>query len=116
MKLFSIIATGILYCLTQQDNAKLQGIYRVEFDKKYQSQTFQLTFKDSVYVKKMPDALTYKGKIVYQKFKVTLKENADDNPIEIDTREINKDTIKFTTRSKSDLSKVMNRGKLIRMK
>lgn len=109
------IAGLVALALLVQDN-KLKGVYRVEFDKKYQSQTYQITFNDSLFTKKWPDAITNKGKIKYEKFKATLKQNADDNPIEIDLRDANKDTMKFTTRSKSDLSKVMSRGMLIRIK
>lgn len=114
MKILSITILAALSCLVQEN--RMKGVYRVEFDKKYQTQTYQITFNDSLYVKKMPDALTSKGKIKYEKFKVTLRQNSSDDPIEIDAREINKDTMKFTARSKSDLSKVMSRGMLIRIK
>lgn len=114
MKILSIAILAALACLVQEQ--RMKGVYRTEFDKKYQTQTYQITFNDSLYVKKMPDAITSKGKIKYEKFKVTLKQNSSDDPIEIDARDINKDTMKFTTRSKSDLSKVMNRGMLIRIK
>ena len=114
MKIISLILLSVLSCFLQEN--RIKGVYRIEFDKKYQTQTFQVTFNDSLYVKKMPDALTSKGKIKYEKFKAVLKQNNDDDPIEIDLREVGKDTIKFSTRSKSDQSKVMNRGMLIKIK
>ncbi|RZJ31419.1 MAG: hypothetical protein EOO48_02155 [Flavobacterium sp.] len=101
--------------LLPQQQAKLKGVYKLEYDNKYQLQTCQVTFSDSTFVKKLPDGLTTKGKIVYEKYKITLTPN-NDNPIEIDGRELAKDSIKFTTRQKTDLSMVLNRGKLIRMK
>ena len=103
-------------CFLPQDNKKLNGVYRVEFEKKYQSQTYQLTFRDSTYVKRWPDAVTSKGIIKYDKYKAQLRKDMADDPIEIDLREVGKDTIKFSTRSKSDQSKVMNRGMLIKVK
>jgi hypothetical protein len=70
---------------------------------------------DSVYTKKMKDAMTYKGKIVYEKYKSLIRKDKSENPIEIDNREIGK-TIKFATKNKTDLSLVVNRGLLIKIK
>jgi hypothetical protein len=95
---------------------KLEGKYRVEFEKKYQSQTYQVIFKDDTYTKRWPDAVTSKGTIKYEKYTAILRKDMSEDPIEIDLRDIDKDTIKFSTRSKADQSKVMNRGNLIRVK
>lgn len=114
MKIVSLTILALLSCFLQE--SRLKGVYRIEFDKKYQAQTFQVTFNDSLYVKKMPDALTSKGAIKYEKFRVVLRQNNSEDPIELDARDINKDTMKFTIRSKSDLSKVMSRGRFIRIK
>ena len=116
MKTLMIIILATFSFVMPQGNPKLIGKYRTEFDKKYLQQTYELIFKDSTYVKKMPDAVTYKGKITYEKYKTTFRQNKDDDPIEIDSKEINKDTIKFTIRNKTDLSLTKARGRLIRIK
>jgi hypothetical protein len=103
-------------CFLPQENKKLSGVYRIEFEKKYQTQTYQITFKDSSYTKRWPDAVTSKGVIKYEKYKALLRKDMADDPIEIDAREIGKDTMKFSTRSKTDQSKVLNRGSLIKVK
>lgn len=100
--------------LSQQQNVRLKGTYKVEFDKGQQG--FQITFNDSTYTKRMPDAITYKGKLVYSKFKVKIGKDRSENPIEIDNREIGKDTIKFVTKSKADLSSIISRGRMIKIK
>ena len=96
---------------------KLEGRYRIAFDEKYQSQTYQITFHpDGTYTKRWPDAVTSKGAVKYEKFTAVLRKDMDEDPVEIDLREVGKDTIRFSTRSKKDQSKVMNRGMLIRIK
>lgn len=110
--LFALLFLG----LAQQEMPKLNGQYRTEFDTKYVQQNYQISFRDSTFVKKMPDAITYKGKIAYGKFRATIKQNADDDPMEIDNREFGKDTIAFTVKSKKDNSRVAGRGILIRVK
>ncbi len=105
----------ISLCLfLQQDKTKLNGTYTVIFDKGHQG--YKITFSDSIYAKKMPDASIYKGKIDYGKYKVSLKKDKEEDPIEIDNREIGKDTIKFSTKSKRDLSMTINRGMMIKIK
>ena len=99
----------------QQVTPKLNGTYRIVFEKKYEQQTFKMVFADSVFKKLMPDAVMYKGKIKYEKFRAVLRYSSDDNPIEIDKREFNKDTMKFTTKSKMDNSKTIARGFMIKM-
>lgn len=105
-----------LGCLLPQQDQKLEGRYRIEFEKKYQMQTYQIIFDKDSYTKRWPDAVTSKGAIKYEKFTATLRKDRDEDPVEIDLRDIGKDTIKFCTRSKSDQSKVLNRGSLIRVK
>lgn len=112
MKTIFILATAMFSFVSQ--DAKLKGTYQVIYDKGQQG--YQITFNDSTYVKKMPDAITSKGMIKYEKYKATIRKNSDDDPIEIDHREINKDTIKFTTKSKRDLSMTINRGRMIKIK
>lgn len=116
MKTLLVVLLTVASFLLPQDHLKCKGKYRTEFDKKYQQQTYELLFNDSTYVKKMPDMVTYKGKIKYEKFTTTLRLNKDDDPIEIATQDINKDTIKFTIRSKSDMSTTKGRGRLIKLK
>lgn len=99
-----------------QQPPRLKGAYKLEYDNKYQLQTCKLTFGDSTYVKKLPDGLTGKGKIVYGKYKVTLEPDNNDNPIVIDLRELANDTVKFATKSKTDRSMTINRGNMIRLK
>ncbi|MFT3793193.1 hypothetical protein [Flavobacterium sp.] len=113
--IFVLIAAAFIWLLPQE-TPKLNGHFRIEFDKKNGQPAYQITFNDSTFVKKMPDAITYKGKIEYSKFKATIRQNKEDDPIEIDNREIGKDTIKFTLKSKRDLSMTLNRGKLIKIK
>jgi len=98
----------------QPQTSKLNGIYKVIYDKPQQG--YQIVFKESTFEKVMPDAVSYKGTISYGKYKVTLRQSKDDDPIEIDNREINKDTISFATKSKSDVSRTISRGKLIKIK
>jgi len=116
MKTFVLLLTAAFCCSFYQESPRLKGIYRIEFDKKYALHGYQVTFADSVYTKKMPDAVTSKGKISYDKFKTTFRKNADEDPIEIDNRDISKDTIKFSTKNKRDLSLTVNRGKMIKVK
>lgn len=106
----------MIVLLLQPQQPKLVGTYRTEFEKKYQQQTYQLILKDSVFTKRWPDAVTSKGKIKYEKFTALLKGKPEDDPIEIDARDFGKDTMAFTTRGRSDQSKVTGRGKLIRVK
>lgn len=102
-------------CLASQE-VKLEGKYRIEFEKKYQQQTYQITFQGDVYTKRWPDAVTSKGKIKYEKYTAILRKDMEEDPVEIDLRDVGKDTIHFSTRSKRDQSKVVNRGLLIRVK
>lgn len=112
-----LLLIAVLFSLSApQELPRLKGAYKLEYDTKYQLQTCQVVFSDSTYVKKLPDGLASKGKVSYSKYKVLLKQNNDDNPIEIDGRELTKDTIKFTTKNKTDLSMTINRGKMIRIK
>lgn len=114
MKTIAIFLIAALFGLSQQQNIRLKGTYKVEFDKGQQG--FQITFSDSIYFKKMPDAITYKGKLDYSKFKVAIRKDKNEDPIEIDNREIGKDTMAFTLRSKADLSRTISRGKMIKIK
>lgn len=116
MKTLIFFIMASLFALFAQENTTLKGTYKVEFDKKYAQQGYKITFADSTYKKVMPDFVAYKGTITYEKFKAIIRKDKDDNPIEIDKREIGKDTIKFTTKSKTDLSVIVNRGKMIKAK
>lgn len=116
MKLLLIFITAFFSSIIQQEKPKLNGTYKIVFDKKYAQQVSQITFNDSVFKKIMPDAVMYKGIIQYQKYKVIIRKDKNENPIEIDNREILKDTITFTTKSYIDISKTLNTGKLIRIK
>jgi len=116
MKSIALLITAICCWFAAQDNPKLNGVYRVEFDKKYELPTYQITFKDSIYTKKMADAVTYKGKVTYDKYKAVVRKDKEENPIEIDSRDIGKDTLKFSTKNKTDLSRTINRGKMIKIK
>ena len=116
MKLIMIFISAFFTCFIQQEKPRLNGTYKMVFDKKYAQQISQITFNDSVYKKIMPDAVMYKGIIQYEKYKVILRKDKNENPIEIDNREIQKDTIKFSTKSFIDISKTLNTGKLIRIK
>ena len=110
-----LLAAAFCLFLPQEDK-KLEGKYRIEFEKKYQQQTYQIMFDNDSYTKRWPDAVTSKGKIKYEKFTAVLRKDITEDPVEVDLREVGKDTIKFSTRSKSDQSKVINRGLLIRVK
>ena len=114
MKLLIIMTVTFLSGFIVQPNLKLKGTYKVSYDKGLQG--YQIEFNDSVYIKRMPDAVTYKGTVSYGKYKIIIRQNAQDNPIEIDNRSVEKDTLLFITKSKSDLSLNMNRGKMIKMK
>lgn len=115
MKQLLLFTILYIFSFIQQDNSKLNGTYRIVFEKKYEQQTFKMVFVDSIYKKIMPDAVMYKGKIKYEKFRAVLRYSSDDNPIEIDKRDFGKDTMKFTTKSKIDLSKTVARGFMIKM-
>jgi hypothetical protein len=114
MKTIVLIIVSTFFLFIQ--DKKLQGKYRVEFDKKYELKGYDLTFTDDSYLKQMSDAVYSKGKITYGKFKSTLRKDNEEDPIEIDNRAIGKDTIAFSTKSKTDLSLTKNRGKMIRIK
>lgn len=116
MKLLLTFLCVFTVGLFQQETPKLHGTYRIVFEKKYEQQTFKMVFDDSIFKKVMPDAVTYKGKIKYEKFRAFLKYGKDDNPIEIDKHEFNKDTMKFTMKSNVDLSKTTARGMLVKIK
>jgi len=109
-----ILMTSFLFVPQQQ--AKLMGTYRVEFDKKYGKNGYQIIFNDSIFRATMPDAVMYKGKITYDKYKTTFRCTKDENPMEINNSEISGEVIKFCTRNKTDLYLVVNRGRLIRVK
>ncbi len=113
MKIF-LFLTATFFLLAQPETKKLNGTYHVIFDKGLQG--YKITFTDSIYAKKMPDASIYKGKLDYGKFKVSIRKDKEEDPLEIDNREIGKDTIKFATKSKRDLSMTVNRGMMIRIK
>ena len=115
MKTFIIAITTFCLGLLLQENAQLNGNYRIVFEKKYEQQTFKMVFVDSIFKKVMPDAVMYKGKIKYEKFRAVLRYSSDDNPIEIDKRDFGKDTMKFTTKSKIDLSKTIARGFMVKV-
>lgn len=102
--------------LTHQDKPQLNGNYRVEFDRKYELGSFKINFNGDTFEKIMPDAVSYKGKIKYEKYKTQIRVNADDNPIELDNREFGKDTMLFLTKNKTDLSRILYRGKMIKIK
>ncbi|WP_298222946.1 hypothetical protein [Flavobacterium sp.] len=116
MKILIIAILTFLASLLPQENAKLNGKYRIVFEKKYEQQTFQMVFTDSVFKKVMPDAVMYKGKIKYEKYRAFLRYGKDDNPMEIDNREFNKDSMKFTMKSNIDISKTTARGWLVKVK
>lgn len=116
MKTIIVFIAAVFISLFPQESPKLNGKFRVEFDKKNGQPSYQITFNDSTFAKKMPDATTYKGKIEYGKFKATIRNNKDDDPMEVDNREMGKDTIKFTLKSKRDPSMTLNRGQLIKLK
>jgi len=116
MKIFLVAIVSIFISLFQQDNTKLNGAYRIVFEKKYEQQTFKMEFSDSVFKKIMPDAVMYKGKIKYEKYRAVLQYAKGDNPIEIDSREFNKDSMKFTTKSSINISKTIARGWLVKIK
>lgn len=111
-----MILLAVFSLFMPQQTTKLQGKYTVQFEKKYELESYQITFNDSTYLRVMRDAFSTKGKISYEKYKATLKGKVDENPIEIDSREFGKDTMKFTTRSKADVSRKINHGLLIRIK
>lgn len=115
MKVILTVILGAFFCIIQQGNGRLNGKYRVEFDKKYALPGYQITFNDSIYRKVMADAVMYKGRMNYGKYVATIRRDAGEDLIEIDNREFNKDTIKFITRSKTDISRVVNRGRMIKV-
>ena len=115
MKLLLTFLFVFMIGLFQQETPKLNGTYRIVFEKKYEQQTFKMVFVDSIFKKVMPDAVMYKGKIKYEKFRAVLRDSSDDNPIEIDKREFKKDPKKFTIKSNVDLSKTTARGMLIKI-
>jgi hypothetical protein len=115
MKVFLlIILTMVLFGF--QEQPKMHGTYTLEYDKKHQLLGCRITFDDSVYVKTFQDGRTSRGKIGYSKFKITIRKDNKEDAIEIDRREILKDTIAFTTKSQRDASMSLNRGKLIKTK
>ena len=115
MKLFVCIVS-VFFCFQPQPETRLKGIYKVAFDKKYELDGYKIAFNENTFVKTMTDAVTYHGKIKYDKYKTTISVTEDENPIEIDNREIGKDTIKFATKNKRDLSLTVNRGTMVRVK
>jgi hypothetical protein len=115
MKFVLTLICVSIFGLFYQETPKLNGTYRIVFEKKYQQQTFKMVFADSIFKKVMPDAVMYKGKIKYDKFRAVLRYSSEDNPIEIDNRDFTKDTIKFTTKSNIDLSKTIERGYMVKI-
>lgn len=116
MRVLIISLLAFIAGLFQQENPKLNGNYRIVFEKKYEQQTFKMEFRDSIFKKIMPDAVMYKGKIKYDKYRAFLRYGKEDNPIEIDNREFNKDSMKFVMRANTDLSKTTARGFLVKIK
>ena len=114
MKTILLLLFAAAAFFIQEKAPRLNGTYKVVYDKNYGLQPYTITFSDSTYIKKMPDAVTTKGKIHYEKYKVTLRKNNDEDPVVIDIREAAKDTIKFVVKSKADLSRNVHYGRFIR--
>lgn len=107
------IALTLLLFAFPQDQ-KLSGTYRIEFSKKDGTQSYELIFSDAAYQKRMPDATSSSGKIVYSKYIATLKHEKD-NPLEIDLRDVGRDTLRFKMKSRNNSSMKLNEGVLIRV-
>lgn len=107
------IALFLLLFVFPQEQ-KLVGTYRTEFAKKDGTQSYELIFNDATYQKRLPDATSSWGKIVYSKYIATLKHEKD-NPLEIDLRDVGRDTLRFKMKSKNNSSMKLNEGVLIRV-
>ena len=102
----------LLFAFPQEK--KLSGTYRIEFLKEDGTQSYQLTFDEATYKKRLPDATSSSGKIVYSKYVATLKHDKD-NPLEIDLRDAGKDTLRFKMKSRNNSSMKLNEGILIKL-
>ncbi len=113
---FSFIVFSFIH---SQSEIKLNGKYQMKFEEKYSSQNCVITFQDSIYKRKLPSGKTTKGHILYKKFSVCLSEDELNLEMDFAKGEIQKDTIFFSTKNKSDKldnGLIINEGKLIKLK
>lgn len=102
----------LLFAFPQEQ--KLSGTYRIEFLKKDGTNAYKIAFQENTFKKVMPDATSSSGKISYSKYIATLKHEKD-NPLEIDLRDVGKDTLHFKMKSRNNSSMKLNEGLLIKL-
>lgn len=117
MKSLGILIIFLIFVINQD---KLEGKYKIEYDKKYKEQNGIVTFKDSIYERILVNGKVIKGKIEYKVYSIELKDIGTNLQIDFYKGDISKDTIFFGTK---DLNKiidnndiVINSGKLIKLK
>lgn len=120
MKFLLIFSLQLFYLHLFQQDFKLNGKYRMQYEEKYNSQNCVILFNDTTYIRELPNGKFIKGHILYQKFNVSLKDNETSLQMDFLKREIHKDTIFFGTKDLDDKIKsngiTINVGKLIKIK
>lgn len=103
-----------------QNELKLNGKYNMKYEEKYNFQNCVIIFNDSTYVRTLSSGKSISGHIFYQKFNVSLKDNESNLQMDFLKREIQKDTIFFSTKNLNDKANnhglIVNSGKLIKIK
>ena len=120
MKLFIIAFLSFHFGFFDIQEDKMSGKYKMEYEEKFSTQNCVITIKDSTYERKLLNGKTVKGKIIYKKFSVELKDADTNLQMDFYKGDISRDTIFFGTK---DLNKtvdnndiVINSGKLIKLK
>ncbi len=119
---YTLIILSSLFVFFSPPGGKMVGKYRMEFEQEFSSQNCIITFKDSIYERKLlKGKFTIVGEIEYKKYSILLKDKNSVYQMEFAKREIEKDTVHFETSKRGDKiidnkKIIINSGRLIKMK
>ena len=123
MKYFVLLSFIILTPIFQKEY-RLEGNYKIEYEKPHDFQNGSIFFDDTTYVKTSREGGKIYGKVEYSKYYVILTNKNSTQRIDILKSDVEKDTIEFGTKETdpkksltvSYLEVSINRGKLIKLK
>jgi hypothetical protein len=123
MKYFVITSFIILTSIFQKEY-RMEGNYKIEYEKPYDFQNGRIFFDDSIYVKTSMEGGKVFGKVEYSKYYVILTNKNSTQRIDFLKSDVEKDTVEFGTKETdpkksltlSYLEVSINRGKLIKLK
>lgn len=105
MKNLIIICSILFTYFNQNQEVKLHGKYKMEFEEKFKEQNCVVTFNDSLYSRKLPNGKTIKGKVTYRKYHISLKDEKTNLQMDFAKMQIGRDTIFFGTKDVSIVDK-----------